>query len=219
MKRFLNSYAADLCAVDNLVVYSVNSKNNVNNFSVIGNFDRFNAADYKDSKNAAAALLAECLQNAYNITGEDNTLKAIYAAFSKYGVFVPKDIKTQYSGAVRRAVDNSIFICTDIEKGVNDNGETIYRYTLETAFVSCVPLSQTAFGMVKKVRESLAEIKHFKGWRKSAAAVIGLQFNAADIVARIKNAESAAAIIESVNADIESAAEYTAADIESAAAV
>lgn len=196
MKKYFGQ-SNELCNVGALVVINASKKHEVCNL----------LPEY--SKNAKGEIdnlqtLAEIMKVGFALVSNDNKLVNYFKAFNDFGVYCPKSARESYINCVRRNDNQAIMICTSISnKTYNEEGKEGYYYTFEEAFVSSVPLKETALAMSKKTLEALSNIKHNKGWRNAALGLLS-QFEVMDIKERIQNGEEVSPELESESEDSES---------------
>jgi len=185
MKNFvISSTNLELTAINSVCVYSVNAKNKVNHFAnIIANVS-YDSENNLHKVNTLSDIYKTCFQVATNSV----KLASLFEQFAKYGVFMPNSVKYHLFGALRKAVNNSIMICTEISDIYTDSedGKEKRNYTFAPLFTSEIPLSESALSMKKKTIDAVEKLTKVSEWRNAARGILA-QFSALSIRADIEN--------------------------------
>ena len=189
MKNFvISSSNKELTAINAICVYSVNSKGVVNHFANIIPGAEYDAENNLHKVNTLSEIYKVC----YNTATNSASLSKLFAQFEKYGVYVPNSAKYHLFSALKKAVNNSIMICTDISGIYTDeNGIEKVDYTFSPIFTAEIPLSETALMMKKKTLEAVSKLSKVSQWHNAARGIL-CQF---DVLSIRKDIESGKPIV------------------------
>lgn len=194
MKKYFCA-SNEVCNIGALVVISSAKKHDL--VALLPEFSQ-------NSKGEADNLqtLADILKVGFELVSNDTKLVNYFKVFNDYGIYCPRSARESYISCVRRNDNQAIMICTAIsEKSQNEEGAIGYWYSFEEAFISSVPLKETALGMSKKTLDALSKIKHNKGWRNAALGLLS-QLEVMTIKEHIMNGEDITPELEEVEQSI-----------------
>lgn len=201
MKKII-SYDAKRIEKASVFCYAHNSKGIVTAVCTFAN-----GIEFEEKPNI---VLAHALKTAFNIAKVVAKENGVNKHFADKGVKIPEAIREEGAKAIRGAVENSLFYCTNVTPILDENGVECFECSISPLFVSDVKLSQTALGMRKVAFEHAAKLTDFKAWRKFAVRCINVEFNANGLRALLRDENmSVADIIKRVddmdafNAEIE----------------
>lgn len=119
-----------------------------------------------------------------------NTLKNGFNQVSEDGKFgtLPSDVRSKVFTALKNAVQNTIFVVTNIAETETENVVNVEYMPL---FASEVNLAKTNLGMNKKAYECAKSCKHMKQWRKFANTTM-LQGNILSFAESIRSGKNKA---------------------------
>ena len=119
-----------------------------------------------------------------------NTLKNGFNQVSEDGKFgtLPSDVRSKVFSALKNAVQNTIFVVSNIVETETDNVVNVEYVPL---FASEINLAKTNLGMNKKAYECAKSCKHMKQWRKFANTTM-LQGNIVSFAESIRNGKGEA---------------------------
>lgn len=119
-----------------------------------------------------------------------NTLKNGFNQVSEDGKFgnLPSDVRSKVFSALKNAVQNTIFVVSNI---VETETENVVNVEYLPLFVSEINLTKTNLGMNKKAYECAKSCKHMKQWRKFANVTL-LQGNIISFAESIRDGKNEA---------------------------
>lgn len=184
MKTFrISSTNLELTAIGAVCVFSQTSNGKINHFANIIPGIKVDAENNLHKVETLATIYKTCFQVATNSA----KLANLFETFAKYGVFVPNSAKYHLFGAMRKAVNNSIWICTEISAVyVDDKNIEKIDYTFAPLFVSEIALSETALMMRKKTIDAVEKLTKVSQWNNAARGIL-CQFNVLSIRTDIEN--------------------------------